>query len=869
MGVMSLRRLVVGAVVSLCALAGGLLLVAPVALAVTPPVVEEEAVLDVASTSATFQAKIDPEGSETTYRFEYGTSEAYESSIPLPDGLVGSGSAGVMVSAHPQDLQQSTTYHYRVLALVASRSETVPGSDGTFTTQSAGSDFALPDGRQWELVTPPNKHGAPISPISETGVIQAAEDGGAMTYVTFGPTELEPRGNASAVQVFSKRGVRGWSSKDIATPHSEVTGIQIGIGFEYRFFSADLSQAVVEPRGPFTSLSPEATERTPYIRSDSSCEAMPATCYTPLVSAANVGPGVEFGNEHNTYNTPNPTPIGEAEFVGATPDFSHVAIGSNVALSGTPGEKGLYEWGAGRLQLVDFLPESEGGAPAAGFLGTGESDVARHALSDDGSRIFWTRGEGEQGLYMRDTVKRETVRIGTFGKFSKFQTASSSGSRVFFGADGEGSEESYGLEECDVVEVVGKLVCDATRLAPDLQGDVLGASEDGSYVYFVSNSVLAADAVSGTCNEQPWNQPPSVTCNLYAMHNNGKEWEAPKLIAVLSAADYPDWSGNVRFRVGALNHLAARVSPDGRWVAFMSQRGLTGYDTRDAVSGQPDEEVYLYNFQSGTLACASCNPTGARPTGRMYGQHPLLLGGGDRVWSDTTWVAANIPGWTPYSLDRALYQSRYLSDSGRLFFNSGDALVPQDVNGTWDVYEFEPLGVGSCGSASATFSDRSGGCASLISSGSSAEESAFMDASGTGDDVFFLTASRLRSDDVDTAYDIYDAHVCSAGTPCFTPPVSPPPCSTGDSCKAAPSLQPAIFGAPSSSTFAGAGNVVVVPAGPGVVSKALTRAQKLARALRACRKKRQGRRASCERTARKLYGARQSGKAKATSKGER
>ena len=64
------------------------------------------------------------------------------------------------------------------------------------------------------------------------------------------------------------------------------------------------------------------------------------------------------------------------------------------------------------------------------------------------------------------------------------------------------------------------------------------------------------------------------------------------------------------------------------------------------------------------------------------------------------WLAANRPG-----LDRrrarvrALYQSRYLSDSGRLFFDSSDALVPQDANGTEDVYEYEPAGVGSCTSS--------------------------------------------------------------------------------------------------------------------------------------------------------------------------
>ena len=35
-------------------------------------------------------------------------------------------------------------------------------------------------------------------------------------------------------------------------------------------------------------------------------------------------------------------------------------------------------------------------------------------------------------------------------------------------------------------------------------------------------------------------------------------------------------------------------------------------------------------------------------------------------------------------------------DGGRVFFNSSDALVPQDMNGTEDVYEWQREGVGSC-----------------------------------------------------------------------------------------------------------------------------------------------------------------------------
>jgi hypothetical protein len=232
--------------------------------------------------------------------------------------------------------------------------------------------------------------------------------------------------------------------------------------------------------------------------------------------------------------------------------------------------------------------------------------------------------------------------------------------------------------------------------------------------------------------------------------------------------------------------------------------------------------VYLYNGETGRLVCASCDPTGARPIG---GEAPLA--NADRGFSlaKQNSLAAVIPTWTPFELLVSRYQSPYMSDSGRLFFNSDDALVPQDVNGTWDVYEYEPLGVpaGSvheCTREGATFSPHSEGCIGLISSGGSAEESAYLGASEDGGDVFFLTSAKLVPQDFDTSLDVYDAHECTSALPCFPAPVAQPPeCTTTDACRAAPSPQPSIFGAPASATFNGAGNLAPPPASEEVTKK--------------------------------------------------
>jgi WD40-like Beta Propeller Repeat len=822
------------------------------------PGIEEESVANVAATSATLDAEIDPNSSPTSYYFQYG-SEACVSAVhecvtvPAPPGVVGSGKGAMAVSQHVGRLAAGALYHYRVVAVSEVTIEvssgkfetkvvTLAGADQTFTSQSV-SAFGLPDGRQWELVSPPDKHGAFIEPINQESLSQAAADGEAISYETNAPTESEPQGYSNNTQVLSVRESGGWVSKDLTIPHEAVTGVGVGEGEEYRAFSEDLSLGALQPFGLFLpSLSPEASEQTPFLRTDFTGgnvgDLCTESCYRPLVTGcppvgqscppavaenADVPPGTVFA----PYESRSIATAYGPKFEGGTPDFSHVVVRTeNVALDSVGGN--LYEWSGGKLALVSVLPASQGGAAVYGAqFGNGTGSVVRHAISDDGSRVFWTR-EGTSVLYMRYNAMQPQSPISAGGECtvradactiqigSGYEGASSDGSRVFF-SEGENGD----LYECEVVEETGGgLGCKFSNLAS--QAHLVGASEDGSWVYFTSR---ASDG-------------------LYVRHDG-----VTKLIAVLSSEE-------AAVEGGEKSRGPGRVSPDGYWLAFMSQRELIPGDiTRDALSGELDEEVYLYNAQTEKLVCASCNPTGARPVGELYPREYDRLFSGDGVWGQETWLAANIPGWTTFQSGLAQHQSRYLADGGRLFFNSHDALVPQAVNGTWNVYEYEPPGVGSCTVSSTTFSVRSGGCVGLISAGTSDSESAFLDASESGGDVFFLTKSRLAPQDYDTSIDVYDAHECTSLAPCFPAvALSRPPCTTGDACKPAPAPQPAIFGAPSSETFSGAGNVTPAGSTPAVAGKALTRAQKLARALKACRKKSKRRRAACERQARRAYG---------------
>ncbi len=699
------------------------------------------------------------------------------------------------------------------------------------------------------------KKGALIEAFAAGGEIQAAVDGDAISYPASEPMGEDAVGRDEFSQILSTRASDGWRSEDISIPYSPPgEGEQPTEGaeynFEYRLFSPDLSTAVLQPHDfhGFT-LSPEVTERTLYLRNNEN------DGYVPLVTPENVPSGTKYGGAGDEGETASKVGSNTfMEFLTATPDLSHILFRTPIALTqnaqsgvGVKNTSNLYEWSAGELRLVNILPNNTTTVENHPTVGRSPEDGA-HAVSSDGERIAWTQTEGNtENLYVRDMVEEKTGQVG--GSEALFQTMSSDGSKIFFLEHGELYEYDFASgAQIDLTANHG-----ANERSAGVKDTVLGASENGSYVYFVASGDLADGAVGGVDN-------------LYLLHENNGDWTT-EYVATLSSEDEKNWTGQKSSYTPNPDVVSSRVSSSGQYLEFMSNRSLTGYDNVDALSGRPDEEVYLYDATSDHLGCVSCDPSGGRPIGvpDKFSQESLLV---DRnsIWEDH-WLAGSISG----SRDAGgteIYQPRNLSNDGRLFFESPDGLVPQATNGLENVYEYEPVGDGSCTSASVTFSEHSDGCVGLISSGISSSESAFFDASENGDDTFFITASKLVSADYDSGYDVYDAHVCSAEAPCSTGTVSAPPCTSGDSCKAAPSPQPEIFGPAPSATFSGTGNVVVEPSTKATKPKSLTQAQKLARALAACRKKKdKAKRAACERQARKLYAARSTRRINTSRKG--
>ena len=94
----------------------------------------------VTTTTATLNGTINPNGLNTTYYFEYGTSTSYGNTKSGTSGYTGS--ANVNVSENITGLIPNTPYHYRIVA--TNSGGTTNGSDITFTTSSSGtSDINL------------------------------------------------------------------------------------------------------------------------------------------------------------------------------------------------------------------------------------------------------------------------------------------------------------------------------------------------------------------------------------------------------------------------------------------------------------------------------------------------------------------------------------------------------------------------------------------------------------------------------------------------------------------------------------------------------------------------------------------------------
>jgi DNA-binding beta-propeller fold protein YncE len=102
---------------------------------VLAPLASTEPATGVSGAEATLNGTVNPEGTQTSYHFEYGTSTGYGTSVPVPDAALGAGTQPIKVSRLLSGLEGSTTYHFRAVAST-SGGVVIDGGDESFTTSA-------------------------------------------------------------------------------------------------------------------------------------------------------------------------------------------------------------------------------------------------------------------------------------------------------------------------------------------------------------------------------------------------------------------------------------------------------------------------------------------------------------------------------------------------------------------------------------------------------------------------------------------------------------------------------------------------------------------------------------------------------------
>ena len=785
---------------------------------------------DVGTDSARLHAEVNPFGVPTTGYFELVDDAQFQASgfadaIRVPDPSRGQApletadtEALSALEASASPLLPGTTYHYR-LAAQNSLIEPSFGPTGefhTFSTPDAescpaneafrtGPSALLPDCRAYELVSPPQKSGDVTTLLdfvnTPATLDQSAVSGSRYAYGSYRAFDGALSAPWTAQYIASRsEAAQEWINHPISPPRTTriYEDVLSSGDTEFKAFSPDLCQSWLRTvSDPPLAAGGQVGYPNLYRKADDEC----------------AGPSYETLTDQDWSNVAPSEPIAaRMELQGLSVDGSDAVFVAPESFSGTGAPKQpftcatksncqteLYIRAGDQAPVFVCVPPpgeltSELGCSAGTnsviYSGHNRSAALQNAISANGERVFWTdHGLGPGKIYMREHAERGKVsgecsgpaKPCTIAVSRKGEELSATTSSEFVAAASDGSKALFTTgddrAESDLYEYL--TATGETQLIAHKVIGIAGVSENSSAVYYASRQKLGAENDLGE-------EAQAGGVNLYL--DDGGE---TAFIATLSAQDGEAGLASP-LNPEPWQHLA-RVTPDGRRAAFVSSAPLTGYDNTDLNFGRPDDEVFVYDEPTHELTCASCNPSGERPTGLLNEPGPHTT---EVIREGPRWLAGYIP-----TFENTLYASRVLSDDGtRLFFNSRDALAGGDTNGATDVYEWEAVGAGSCTEASTAFSFPAGGCVFLISSGKSPRDSQFHDASPSGNDVFFTTLSSLLPQDPGLV-DVYDARAGGG----FPPPPAQPAACEGEACQAPPA--PPNDPTPASSTAEGAGNV--------------------------------------------------------------
>jgi hypothetical protein len=730
---------------------------------VSAPVVVALSSSHVTATSADLHAVLNPHEAETEYFFEYGESIGYGSSTP--PGTIPAGNADEGVEAHLTGLNGGV-YHFRVVAKsiygeTVSEDQTFnfypPSCPNAAVRQQTGAN-TLPDCRAYELVTPEDAGSTIIfpasAPFSPTATAPSRVDfGGGLGLVNGAGPAL----NVLADNYVATRTETGWKTKYVGLPSDQAYfaggppwSLRPGEGFaEFRpdkFLTDELFDTSMSQIVQWNDGHPGEGEFA--------IDEHPDSSNAPYIFDSNTGKQVDRWPTNVAA-----VPDGE-HFKGrtaASADLSHFIFTSNIAFApgAVPGDMYDNDISQSTLSIVNRRENGQR------VTGTRPAEV-----SSDGSHILMTAGGGRRGIGNGELFMRvdEAVTYDIAPGFAvRYIGMTPDGKKVYFTSDGDLTSD-----HSDTDTSVDLYMWSETSSSPNHIVRVSKANDGDA-----GNTNACSASWTNKCNIAPISfyeytrsgggRAGSPYSDNFIADNGDIYFLSPEQLHGTNGV--PNQENLYDFRNGKLQFVAAldpnskactreqgedicattavarmEVTANDSYMSFLTGSKVTGYDNAG------HSELYRYAPASEQLICVSCLPSGKAPK------------------FDAT----------------ASYNGKFLTEDGRTFFNTRDALLPQDTNRFIDVYEFAE------------------GRPQLISTGTNpgselfgiaaiASEIGLLGVSADGTDVYFSTRDVLVGQDRNgEAVKIYDAR--SGGGFVFSPPA--PPCVAADECHGPSSQAP-------------------------------------------------------------------------------
>jgi len=643
------------------------------------------------------------------------------------------------------------------LALLSAPAAAVADDCPNAAIRAAQGSTHLPDCRAYEWISWDNRGGnvAGVDSIGRPAPAYARADGDRFMFfgsAVFGETK---RGGVNMYH-FADRGETGWTARPGATPEApeliidSFSSNQVG-----PVPSADVSQFGFSMQRPLTLGNPP----TPSLYLASGGVAPPVWLTRPEPGLAPRAGGSHF-------------------VIGGSPDFSVVYFGTGNHLTTQAGDDlrsgmGIYERRDGILRPAAVLPD---GTVPAGGIGLAGSNAAtsvldqatsvkfRNQVSRDGNRLFFTvTTSGVTQLYVREDGARTRLLSHALGSP---RTPSAAGIRLTSNAT---AQSGWGY-----------------------------ATPSGSHIVFLSTDVLAPGAENAPLAEPKAYRADVATAELtYLPDVKGlplaMDEDASRILWNERAGElerFHLWDGD-RGVAHLLTDWHTATGNNVNWADTTAGGDVWAISTRTPIDpAQPvtndRRQVYRWALGDATPVprCISCRP-GVAPSGDS---------------NVNNWTMVNLETLTgrtgPGMPATPIAPTPLSADGRRVYFDTREALVDEDLNAERDVYVWED-----------------GRGPRLITTGTSDDPSFFLNATPSGDDIFVTTTAGLVPSDTDDNYDVYDVRVGGGFAE-----VQPASCE-GDGCQPPPG-PPASPSAPGSDRLGeegrGADELAAPPARLGV-----------------------------------------------------